>query len=36
MEALDWVRANGIVLQSARGAVPNLAEHVAGEPIRGS
>jgi len=36
MEALDWVRDNGIVLQSARGAVPNLAEHIAGEPIRGS
>jgi hypothetical protein len=34
--ALDWVRDNGIVLQSAHGAVPNLAEYVAGEPIRGS
>jgi hypothetical protein len=36
VEALDWVRDNGIVLQSAHGAVPNLAEYVADEPIRGS
>jgi hypothetical protein len=36
MEALEWVREQGIVLQSARGPVPNLAEHIAGEPIRGS
>ena len=36
MEPLDWVREQGVVLQSARGPVPNLAEHVAGEPIRGS
>jgi hypothetical protein len=36
MEPLEWVRQQGIVLQSARGPVPNLAEHVAGEPIRGS
>jgi hypothetical protein len=36
MDALDWVREHGVVLQSARGPVPNLAEHVAGEPIRGS
>ena len=36
MEPLDWVRQQGIVLQSARGPVPNLADHVAGEPIRGS
>ena len=25
-----------MVLQSARGPIPNLAEYVAGEPIRGS
>ena len=31
-----WVRAHGIVLQSAHGPLPNLAEYVAGEPIRGS
>ncbi len=36
MEALEWVRDQGVVLQSARGPVPNLAEFVAGEPIRGS
>jgi hypothetical protein len=30
------VREQGVVLQSARGPVPNLAEHIAGEPIRGS
>ena len=36
MEPLEWVREQGIVLQSARGPVPNLAEYVAGEPIRGS
>jgi hypothetical protein len=36
MDALGWVREEGIVLQSARGPVPNLAEFVAGEPIRGS
>jgi len=36
VNALDWVREQGIVLQSAHGPVPNLAEHVAGEPIRGS
>jgi hypothetical protein len=36
MDALDWVREHGVVLQSARGPLPNLAEHVAGEPIRGS
>jgi len=36
MEPLEWIREQGIVLQSARGPVPNLAEHIAGEPIRGS
>ena len=35
-EALNWVRKHGIVLQSARGPVPNFAEWVAGEKIRGS
>jgi hypothetical protein len=34
---LDFVAAEGIVLQSARHAqFPSLAEHVAGEPIEGS
>jgi hypothetical protein len=36
VEAIEWVRAHGAVLESARGPLPNLAEHVAGEPITGS
>lgn len=36
MEELDWLREHGVVMQSARGPVPSLAEWVAGEPIRGS
>jgi hypothetical protein len=36
LDALDWVREEGIVLQSARGPLPNLAQFVAGEPIHGS
>jgi hypothetical protein len=36
MDALRWIREQGIVLQSAHGPVPNLAEYLAGEPIRGS
>ena len=35
-EALAFVRDHGIVLQAARGAVPSLAEAIAGGPIRGS
>ena len=35
-EALAFVERHGIVLQSARGPVPNLAEAIAGGPIRGS
>jgi hypothetical protein len=35
-QALAFVRRHGIVLQSARGPVPSLAEAVAGGPIRGS
>ena len=35
-EALAFVKANGVVLESARGPAPNLAEWIAGEPIRGS
>ena len=34
--ALAFVKREGIVLQSARGRVPSLAEFVAGGPIRGS
>jgi hypothetical protein len=36
VEALRFVERHGIVLQSARGPVPSLAEAVAGERIRGS
>jgi hypothetical protein len=36
VDAMDWLREQGVVLQSARGPLPNLAEHIAGEPIRGS
>ncbi len=34
--ALAFVRRHGIVLEGARGPVPNLAEAVAGAPIHGS
>jgi hypothetical protein len=34
--ALAFVKANGVVLESARGPAPNLAERIAGEPISGS
>jgi len=34
--AIAFVERHGIVLQSARGPVPNLAEAMAGGPIRGS
>jgi hypothetical protein len=33
---MAWVRDLGVVLQSARGPLPNVAEFVAGEAIRGS
>jgi len=35
-QAVSFVKAQGVVLESARGPVPSLAEAVAGEPIRGS
>ena len=35
-KAVDFVKQYGIVLQAAHGPVPNLAEAIAGEPIRGS
>jgi hypothetical protein len=35
-EALAFVKANGITLESAHGPAPNLAESIAGEPIQGS
>lgn len=36
VEAIEFVRTCGVVLESAKGPIPNLAEAVAGEPIRGS
>ena len=36
VDVAAWVREQGVVLASARGPVPNVAELVAGEPIRGS
>jgi hypothetical protein len=33
--AIAFVRSHGIVLESARGSVPNMAEAVAGERIQG-
>jgi len=35
-QALAFVEQHGVVLQAARGPVPNLAEAVVGGPIRGS
>jgi hypothetical protein len=35
-EALSFVKANGITLESGRGPVPSLAQTIAGEVIRGS
>jgi hypothetical protein len=35
-QALAFVREHGVVLQAARGPLPNLAEAIAGGPIRGS
>ncbi len=34
-DAIAFVKLHGIVLESARGPVPNLAEEIAGERIRG-
>lgn len=35
-DALAFIREHGVVLESARGPVPSLAEAIAGEPVRGS
>ena len=35
-EAIAFVRKHGVVMQAARGPAPNLAEAIAGGPIRGS
>jgi hypothetical protein len=34
--ALDFVRTHGVVLVSAKGPAPTLADAIAGEPIKGS
>ncbi|HUQ06245.1 MAG TPA: hypothetical protein VM261_27260 [Kofleriaceae bacterium] len=36
LDPLAFVEKHGVVLASARGAVPNLAEAIAGVPIKGS
>jgi hypothetical protein len=35
-QALDFIRRHGILLESARGSAPSLAEVIAGAPVRGS
>ena len=35
-EALAFVERHGVVLHAARGPLPNLAEAIAGDPVRGS
>jgi hypothetical protein len=35
-EAIAFVRQHGVVLASAKGAVPRLTEAIVGEPIKGS
>jgi hypothetical protein len=35
-QAIDFVRAHGVVLASGKGPVPRLAEVIAGGPIKGS
>ena len=35
-EAIAFVKERGIVLESARGPVPSLAETIAGEPLKAS
>jgi hypothetical protein len=35
-QALDFVRAHGVVLVSAQGPAPRLTDAIAGEPVRGS
>jgi hypothetical protein len=35
-QGIAFIRKHGVVLESARGPVPSLAESIAGEPLRGS
>jgi hypothetical protein len=36
LQALDFIRQHGVVLEAAHGPVPSLAEVIAGERLRGS
>ena len=36
LESISFVRDHGVVLESARGPVPSLADEIAGGPIKGS
>jgi len=36
MDPIQFVETHGVVLEAGRGVRPNLAEAIAGEPIRGS
>lgn len=36
VDAIGFIQQHGVILESAKGPVPNLAEAVAGERIRGS
>ena len=33
---MDFIRYHGLILESARGLEPSLAEQIAGQPIKGS
>lgn len=35
-QAIDFIRRHGVVLESAKGPEPSLAEHIAGQAISGS
>lgn len=35
-QLLKWIAARGVVLEAARGPVPSVADHIAGEAIAGS
>lgn len=35
-EAMEFIRTHGIVLERARGEIPNLVDAIAGETVRGS
>jgi hypothetical protein len=35
-QVTDFIRTHGVVLESAKGAEPSLAAHIAGAPIKGN